>query len=119
MQGQFARRLHVPERRWRLHGCRQLSFPGAEASGGSSRDSEAELPGDATDDGDPGPEDGIGEGHPGSPAALPARYDGPRVHAGAAGERTGDGRIVVRDADERRGGKTVISELATTVLQYD
>src|SRR5437899_12844911 len=93
MQGQFARSLHVPERRWRLHGCQQLSFPGAEASGGSSRDSKAELPGDATDDGDPGPEDGIGEGHLGAPAALPARYDGQRVHAGAAGERTGDGRI--------------------------
>ena len=41
--------------------------------------------------------------HPGAPAALPARHFGQRVHAGVPGERAGDGRIGVLDADERRG----------------
>ena len=65
---------------------------------------EAELPDPAPDDGDTGAEHGVGEGHPGAPAALAARHDGQRVHAGAAGERAADGRIGLSNADERRRG---------------
>lgn len=95
-------RIHLPERRRRIHGCGQLPLPGTEAVGRVVRHSEAQLPGDAPDDGDAGPEDGIGERHPSSPAAFEAGHDGSRVHAGAAGKRPGDGRIGVRNADEGR-----------------
>jgi integrase len=40
-------------------------------------------------------------------------HDRQRVHAGAAGERAGDGWIGVRDAGERRGRKTGIRRFAT------
>jgi K+-transporting ATPase ATPase C chain len=79
-----------------------LPLPGAEAAGRGARYSEAQLPGVVANDGDPGPEDGIGERHPGASAAFEARHDGQRVHAGTAGERPGDGRIGLRDADGRR-----------------
>lgn len=71
-----------------------------------------ELPGHAPYDGAAGPENGIGEGHPGAPAAFEAGHSGQRVHAGATRERPGDGRFGVRDADERRG-KSIFDRNAT------
>ncbi len=42
-----------------------------------------------------------------------ARYYGARVHAGAAGKCADNGRIRVRNADERRGRKNAVCEFAT------
>ena len=69
------------------------------------------IPGDAADDGNAGPENGLGQRHSGAPQAFKAGHDGQRVHAGAPGERTGDGRNGIRDAHERRRG--VIRRFAT------
>jgi hypothetical protein len=50
--------------------------------------------------------------HSGAPETFAAGHDGQRVHARASRERTGDDRIGVRDADERRK-KSVFRRFAT------
>ena len=102
----LARCLHLPERGRRVYGYRQLPIQGPQTARGTVGNPEAELPDSAPNHGDPGAKDGVGEGHPAAPTALAARYDGQRVHAGATGERAGDGGIGVRNAYERRGGKS-------------
>jgi len=52
---------------------------------------ETELPGPAQNHGNAGAAQGVGEGHPSSPAALQGRHHGQRVHAGVAGECRADG----------------------------
>ena len=53
-----------------------------------------------------GVQHGFGERHPGAPAACETGHNGSRVHAGAARERAGNGRVGVPDVDERRGRKS-------------
>jgi hypothetical protein len=105
VQEGFTGCLHLPERGWRLFGYRQLSVPGSETSGGRAWYPQTELPDPAPDDGHPGAEYGIGEGHPSAPAAFETGHHG--SYAGAAGERAGDGRIGLSNVDERRGRKNV------------
>ena len=61
------------------------------SAGGETWITETELPGLAPDDGNAGAAQGVGEGHPISPAALKGRYDSQRVQAGVAGECWTDG----------------------------
>ena len=72
---------------------------------------EAELPGPAPHDGDPGAEDGFSEGHPGAPAALdertPPRTSTCRRFRRACRQMVGS---VYAMLDERRGGKNVDSD---------
>jgi hypothetical protein len=70
-----------------------------------------ELSDPTSDHGDPGAEHGVGQGHPVASAAFAARYHGQRIHAGAAGERPGDGRFGIPNADEGRGGKQCFVDL--------
>ena len=101
----------LSERVRRLPSCQQLPLSGPEASGGRPGTGKAELPDPAPDDGDSGSEDGVGEGHPGTPAALASRHVGARVHAGVAGELAANGRGGVPDIDERRRGKEASGQM--------
>jgi hypothetical protein len=69
--------------------------------------SQVEIPDPAPHDGNPGPKDGVREGHQGAPAALAAGYYCERVNAAGAGGRTRDCRLDVLDASERKGRENV------------
>ncbi len=85
--------------------------------GGKARITEADLPSAAPRDGDAGAREGIGEGHPGSPASCEARPYGERVYAGAAGEREADGRFCVRGTDGGATGRQSCVRFATECYQ--
>jgi hypothetical protein len=71
---------------------------GFETPGRQTGHSEAELPGPAPHDGDSSAEHGISERYPGAPTAREGRHHRQRVHAGAPGERSGNGRFDVLNA---------------------
>ena len=90
-----------------------------EAFGRRARNSEAELPGAAPDDGDTSTESGVSEGHRVSPATLASRHDRERVHAGVARECAADGRNRLRDAhlgDSEAAGDAGLSRESSAQL---
>ena len=91
-----------PNSRGRVSGHEELSQSCTYAFGQEVGSAEGELSNPAPHHGNPSTEHGLGEGHSGTLEACEGRYHCQRVHAGVAGEREDDGRIGLRDDQERR-----------------